>query len=108
MTIKSLDIEQLRDRNAELERIVAAIDLDRHAAELAVVARFKFASDEQIAKWADVYPNKQAQEIARLTFLLAREQAKSEEVAAAHSILIQRLQKRRAAMSMEEFMGQYG
>lgn len=106
--LRSVDRAQLEERLVRAERLLAAIEMDRHAAELAVVARFRYASDAEIAKWAEVYPNEQAMEIARLNFTLAREQAKSEEIGAAHSALIQRLQTERAAISLEDFGKQYG
>jgi uncharacterized coiled-coil protein SlyX len=97
------ETDRLRDRIEFLEGKVKNLEADLAAMEAGHIARYKFASDAAIAEWADVQPNEQAKEIARLKYMLAREQTKSEEVGKAHSLLITRLQMRRKQITEAEF-----
>lgn len=82
-----LDLEQeisqtLRDRLEEAQQFIDQTRADRRAFEIGQMRVFAYASDEQIKRWAaaTVPDDAKAEEIARLTRMLAREQARVTEL----------------------------
>lgn len=81
---------------------------DLKAMETATLRYYAFASDEQIAAYAQQQPNEQAKKIADLTLRLRREMAGKMEIQAALAVLIQRMKIKVPAMSEAEFGARFG
>lgn len=102
------EMQAVHSRLSESERLRAIAMADLKAMETATLRYYAFASDEQIAAYAQMQPNEQAKKIADLTLRLRREMAGKMEIQAALGVMIQRMKTKVPAMTEKEYGDRFG